>query len=69
VFLITAVTFLNFGIKLAKNGTQSLTVPFKLPRRKPKVDKEIEARLKRQEDLQFNVDNYYGWGSTEREIK
>jgi hypothetical protein len=73
VFLVTAVTFLNFGIKLAKNGTQSLTVPFKLPTFVPKEErkqiKELEKELKRQQDIIFNIDNYQGYGSTEREIK
>ena len=30
---------------------------------------ELEKEIKRQQDIIFNIDNYQGYGSTEREIK
>ena len=63
VFLFTSVTFINIGIKLGTKGCESLKMPS--VKRKPKVSKEVQRNV----DIMYNIENFQGRGSTERDIK
>ena len=62
--LILAKFFIGIGMKLSDNGVKQIKIMPKVPR-KPKESKE----MKRYNDIIWNIENFHGVGSQEREIK
>lgn len=63
IFLITAKFFLLLG---SKTEVKSIQILPKFPK---KADKETEKKRQKEEALKFNIDNFSGYGSPEREVK